>query len=84
MARRRKLTKEQMEQILNNEVAIWHFGIAEGMKKPIQIVFPGQAVLHDYPGHKSYFTVPNSPDKFYIKEYDYFWWICPKEPAPKA
>lgn len=76
MVKRKKLTQDIIDGILSNELAIWHFGQIPGVAKPVQIVFPGQAVLHDYPGKKSYFTVPNSPDKFYFKEYDYFWFVC--------
>ena len=81
--KRKKLTQEIIDKILSNEYAIGHWGIAEGMDKPFQVVFPGQAVLHDYPGRKSYFTVPNSPDKFYLKDYDYFWFVCENVPPEK-
>ena len=82
MAKRKKLTQDIIDGILRNELAIWHFGQLPGIERPVQIVFPGQAELHDYPGKKSYFTVPNSPDKFYFKEYDYFWFVC-KNKAPE-
>ena len=77
--KRKKLTKEIIDKILSGEYAIWHWGQVEG-QRPFQVAYPGKATLHDYPGKKSYFTVPNAKDKFYFKEYDYFWFVCKNEP----
>ena len=77
--KRKKLTQEIIDKILKNEVAIWIWAVVNENPRPFQVVFPGQAVVHNYPGRKSYFTVPNSEDKFYFKDFDYFWFICDKD-----
>lgn len=75
MSKRRKLTQDIIDRILSGELAIWIWATIDG-GEPVQMVFPGKATLHDYPGRKSYFTVPNAEDNFYFKEYDYFWFVC--------
>ena len=85
MAKRKKLTQEIIDKILSGELAIWIWVTIDG-GEPCQMVFPGKVTLHNYPGRKSYFTAPNADDKFYFKEYDYFWFVCKNtgpEPTPE-
>ena len=82
--KRKKLTENEIDKILGGELAIWIWAVVDEQDRPIQIVFPGKATLHRcYPDRNSYFEVPDADDKFYFKEYDYFWFTCKNNP-PEA
>lgn len=79
--KRKKLTENIIEDILSGKLAIMIFAQVDEQSKPIQLVFPGKATLHRcWPNRNSYFTVVNAADKFYFKEYDYFWFVVKNEP----
>lgn len=79
--KRKKLTPEIIEMLLKGELAIWIWAQIDNQERPVQMVFPGKPILHKcYPQRNSYFEVANADDKFYFKEYDYFWFVCKNEP----
>ena len=83
--KRKKITQEIIDGILSNKLCIWIYIRIDNQEVPMQVAFPGQAVLHTcYPKSNSYFTAPNADDKFYFKEYDYFWFVCPIADYDKA
>lgn len=74
--KRKKLTKKIIDDILNGKLVIWIWITIDDRDNPMQLVFPGRPSFHKaYPYRNSYFTCPNSPDNFYVKEFDYFWFV---------
>ena len=83
--KRKKLTDEIIENILNGKLAIYIYAQIDKQDRPIQMVFPGKATLHKcYPDKNSYFEVIGADDKFYFKEFDYFWFVCENTPPEKS
>lgn len=83
--KRKKLTENMTEDILNGKLAIYIYAQIDEQDRPIQIVFPGKATLHKcYPDKNSYFEVIGADDKFYFKEFDYFWFVCENRPPEKS
>ena len=83
--KRKKLTDEIIENIVNGKLAIYIYAQIDEQDRPIQMVFPGKATLHKcYPNKNSYFEVVGASDKFYFKEYDYFWFVCENKPPEKS
>ena len=83
--KRKKLTKNMTEDILNGKLAIYIYAQIDEQDRPIQMVFPGKATLHKcYPNKNSYFEVVGADDKFYFKEFDYFWFVCENRPPEKS
>lgn len=85
LVKRKKLTNEIIENILNGKLAIYVYAQIDGQDRPIQMIFPGKATLHKcYPNKNSYFEVIGAHDKFYFKEFDYFWFVCENTPPEKS
>lgn len=83
--KRKKLTENMTEDILNGKLAIYIYAQIDKQDRPIQMVFPGKATLHKcYPNKNSYFEVVGADDKFYFKEFDYFWFVCENKPPEKS
>ena len=83
--KRKKLTNEIIENISNGKLAIYIYAQIDKQDRPIQLVFPGKAILHKcYPDRNSYFEVIGADDKFYFKEFDYFWFVCENTPPEKS
>ena len=83
--KRKKLTDEIIENVLNGKLAIYIYAQIDKQDRPIQMVFPGKATLHKcYPNKNSYFEVVGADDKFYFKEFDYFWFVCENRPPEKS
>lgn len=71
---RKSITPEIKQDILDGKCFIWIWALIKGDKKPIQIAFPGKATLKKN-RHGEYFEVVNAEDKFYMREYGYFWFV---------
>ena len=83
--KRKKLTDEIIENISNGKLAIYIYAQIDKQDRPIQMVFPGKTTLHKcYPNKNSYFEVVGADDKFYFKEFDYFWFVCENKPPEKS
>lgn len=83
--KRKKLTEDIIEDILSGKLAIFIYAQIDEQDRPIQMVFPGKATLHKCcPNRNSYFEVAGASDKFYFKEYDYFWFVCENKPPEKS
>lgn len=83
--KRKKLTEDMIGDILSGKFAIYIYAQIDTQDRPIQMVFPGKATLHKcYPNKNSYFEVVGADDKFYFKEFDYFWFVCENRPPEKS
>lgn len=83
--KRKKLTENIIEDILSGKLAIFIYAQIDEQDRPIQMAFPGKATLHRcYPNRNSYFEVVGADDKFYFKEFDYFWFVCKNTPPEKS
>lgn len=83
--KRKKLTENIVEDILSGKLAIFIYAQIDEQDIPIQMAFPGKATLHRcYPDKNSYFEVVGADDKFYFKEFDYFWFVTPTKPPEKS
>ena len=79
--KRKKLTAETIEKIVNGELAIMIIAQVDNIDIPVRIIFTGKATLHIvYPKRNSFFEVVRASDKFYFKEFDYFWFVVPNKP----
>ena len=83
-SKRMKLTENMIQDILSGKLIIWIWAVIDNQDRPVQMAFPGKATLHRaYPDKNSYFECPNAVDKFYFKEFDYFWFVTSNKP-PKT
>ena len=78
---RKKLTENIIQDILAGNLIIWIWVQVEGQDELMQFAFPGKPTLHRcYLSRNSYFECPNASDKFYFKEFDYFWFVTSSKP----